>query len=132
MVSRLEGLFELDPARRKELYQKWRESQLAKLDAAIKALGKALEVVWNDHLRLKEEYEFLADRLKSYKDAQKHLLKGQRAGKHKLLYELIRPLVDELKTEGLSKHRMKQVLDDLFMTFSYEVDAESVLNEIGS
>lgn len=131
LVSRLEGLFELDPARRKELYQKWREGQIAKLDAAIPAFEKAIAAVWNDDVRLKEAAEFLAGMLQRYKAALERL-KKERTGKHKLMYELIRPLVEELKTEGLSKYRMIEVLDRLFIEFNYDVDAESVLNEIDS
>lgn len=118
VIKPLIHIFELSESERKELFQDYRETMIAKhtialtsIEKARKYINKAMLILWNERL---SEY-YLLDELKnslesSYKRYEKQLETfketHKKTGKHKFLYPLLQPLVDKLRKSGISDYRM--------------------------
>ena len=121
LAKPLVHIFELTPKLRKELFSIYLETQEAKFNEAIQATENAIEQTWNEDIRLPIQYNALNERLQSYKMALKTLKqKHQRTGKYKLLYDVIRPLVNKFESDGISQYRQIRLLEDLFVKFNFD------------
>jgi hypothetical protein len=121
LAKPLVHIFELTPKLRKELFSIYLETQETKLNEAIQATENAIEQTWNEDIRLPIQYNALNERLQSYKMALKTLKqKHQRTGKYKLLYDVIRPLVNKFESDGISQYRQIRLLEDLFVKFNFD------------
>lgn len=124
LITPLLGVFDLTQNQRKELFSKYKESKIVKLTEAIEALDRLISKAKKAGL-LKEQ-KFLLISREQYDQALKEFQsEHKRTGKNKLLYDVLKPVVKKLKSEGLSLYRQEKALEDLFEIFDYDTAWET-------
>lgn len=135
IILPLVNVFELTAEKRTKLFSIYRETKIAKLEEAIKAIDKAISEaineVWNEKIRLPIPLEYLKKTRDELKIIRTPYLKAlidlqdKRSGEHQLLYPLLKPVIDKLYDAGISYYQLEgkgkktSPLYSLFEIFGY-------------
>ena len=113
------NLFEIPDKGRTELYKKYKESTIAKLEIAIAELNNILDNYQLKHLIY--EQQFLEARRNGYNAKLKWFNDGsERAGHNKFLHLILKPLFDKLKDHTKIKNTRYLIIIDLFIRFNFD------------
>lgn len=140
LIQPLTHVFDLKAEKRKKLFSIYRETMIAKLEEAIEAIDRAINEIWNDKIRLLQQWQFLTTSKERYAQALKEFkYKHERTGKYKLIYGLLRPLIERFNEQDFSQYRQIRLLVDLFEIFNFDdfdrkddpiQSAENIVKEI--
>ena len=123
LINPITDLLKIPKITRRELFSDYKETQIVKLKQSIEAIEKAEKSLFNDEIKLFHLVEPLLNYKMLYKIVLKTHTKRQ-TGEHQLLYDLMLPIVDNLKIYKESDYRIRKVIDNLMLVFEY--DGESV------
>ena len=122
LINPITDLLKIPKKTRKELFADYKETQITKLKQSISAIEKAEKCLNNDEIRLMHLVEPLMNHKQVYEIVLTTITKRQ-TGKHQLLYDLLLPVVDNLKKHDESEYRIKKVIDNLMLIFDYDGEA---------
>ena len=121
LIKPLVHIFDLTEEERKQLFSEYLETHEAKLVESIEAIKGAIDQVYNDEVRLFDQYNQLNVQLQRYEDALNQLKdKHKRTGKYKLLYYALQPLANKFESERISHYKQGKLLEDLFKIFDFD------------
>lgn len=119
IINRFIPFIELPEDDRKELFRLYKDTQLAKLELAIKGLKKAEKNIWNDEVKLIKVWNAILGHIKAYEIFRNNLNK-KIVNYHQLLYDMLLPLLENLRELKLSKYKINKSINNLLHKFDYD------------